>query len=127
MRFGCIIRPLISSAIAALVATGSASLFAANENTGTAAKASAPENMAPSIGELFKNISPKNIPDNVIKIISDDWMLISAGTQDKFNSMTAGWGAFGIMWGKPVAFILARNTRYTYEFLEKEDSFTLSF
>ena len=125
------IRLLISSAIASLMILGPASLFAETENTGTAAPASAPPsvpaNTAPSIGDLFRNISPKDIPGNVIKIISDDWMLISAGTKDKFNSMTAGWGGFGVMWGKPVAFILVRNTRYTYEFLEKEDSFTLSF
>jgi flavin reductase (DIM6/NTAB) family NADH-FMN oxidoreductase RutF len=31
------------------------------------------------------------------------------------------------MWKKPVAFILVNPTRYTFQFLEKEDYFTLSF
>jgi flavin reductase (DIM6/NTAB) family NADH-FMN oxidoreductase RutF len=94
-----------------------------------AAQISAAETTAgePAVSALYKTISPKSIPDNVIKLVGDDWMLITAGTPEKFNSMTAAWGGLGVMWGKPVAFILVKNTRYTYEFLERERYFTLSF
>ena len=30
---------------------------------------------------MFKEISPKEIPDNLIKAIADEWMLISAGEE----------------------------------------------
>ena len=74
----------------------------------------------------FKKISPDEIQGNIIKMISSDWMLITAGTEQKFNGMTAGWGGIG-NWGKPAAFILVRNDRHTYKFLEQEEYFTLSF
>ncbi|MBP7867894.1 MAG: flavin reductase [Acidobacteria bacterium] len=53
-------------------------------------------------------------------------MLITAGTPEKFNSMTASWGGYGV-WKNPVAFILVHPDRYTFQFLEKEEHFTLSF
>ncbi len=43
-----------------------------------------------------------------------------------FNTMTIGWGALGTMWSKPFAFVAVRHSRFTYEFIEKYDSFTLS-
>ena len=59
--------------------------------------------------------------------IGKEWMLVTAGTPEKFNMMTASWGGTGILWGKPVAFIFIRPERYTYEFIEKGDTLTLSF
>lgn len=78
------------------------------------------------VTDLYKSIAPDQIPENTFKLIGQEWMIISAGDQKKFNGMTASWGGFGV-WRFPVAFILVHNTRYTYEFLEKEDYFTLSF
>ena len=74
----------------------------------------------------FKKIPANEIQGNFIKMVSSDWMLISAGNEQKFNGMTAGWGGIGY-WNKPVAFILVHTDRHTYEFLEREDYFTLSF
>ena len=67
------------------------------------------------------------IKDNVFKLIASDWMLITAGTMESFNTMTANWGAFGELWHKKVCFCFVRPTRYTYKFMEREDVFTLSF
>jgi len=55
------------------------------------------------------------------------WLLLTSGDFSKkhFNSMTVGWGSFGTMWNKPFAQIVVRPTRYTYEFMERYDSFTL--
>lgn len=78
------------------------------------------------VTDRYRQIKPEEITDNPFKLIGQDWMIISAGTEEKFNGMTASWGGFGV-WRHPVAFILVYNTRYTYEFLEREEYFTLSF
>ena len=41
--------------------------------------------------------------------------------------MTASWGFMGVMWGRNVAETVIRPNRYTYEFMEKNELFTLSF
>ena len=37
----------------------------------------------------FREMDPKNIPDNIFKLIGDDWMLLSAACGKDFNTMTA--------------------------------------
>jgi flavin reductase (DIM6/NTAB) family NADH-FMN oxidoreductase RutF len=76
---------------------------------------------------LFTPLSPFQINDNVFKLLDKDWMLVTAGTPEHFNTMTASWGGFGILWNKPIAFVFIRPVRYTYEFAEKYDQITLSF
>lgn len=65
--------------------------------------------------------------EDVVKMIGKDWMLITAGTTDNYNMMTASWGGIGFLWGKPVAFIFVRPERHTYGFVEQAERFTLSF
>ncbi len=76
---------------------------------------------------VFQSISPEEIPGNTIRTIGRDWMLVTAGTKEKFNTMTASWGGIGHLWNKPVAFIFIRPQRYTFGFLEEQETFTLSF
>lgn len=54
--------------------------------------------------------------------------LLTSGdfTSGHFNTMTIGWGALGTMWSKPFTFVAVRHSRFTYEFMEKYGSFTLS-
>ncbi len=54
-------------------------------------------------------------------------MLVTAGNEEKVNTMTASWGGLGVMYGKNVAFIVIRPQRYTKEFIDREDTFSLSF
>ena len=75
----------------------------------------------------FKEIALKSLSVAPFSLIGDSWMLISSGTEQKYNMMTASWGGFGILWNKPVAFIFVRPQRYTFEFLENNDYFSLSF
>ena len=75
----------------------------------------------------MKEISAKEIKDNLIKAISDEWMLITAGDEKGYNTMTASWGFTGEMWGEDSVAIMVRPQRYTMEFIEKNDLFTLSF
>ncbi len=76
---------------------------------------------------MFKEISPKEIPNNIIKAISEEWMLITAGDQDGYNMMTASWGFAGEMWGNDAVMAVVRPQRYTMEFIDKNELFTLSF
>ncbi len=76
---------------------------------------------------MFKQISPKEIPDNLIKAISQEWMLISAGDENGYNMMTASWGFAGEMWGNDSVIAMIRPQRYTMKFVEENDYFTLSF
>ncbi len=77
--------------------------------------------------KTFREIKPVEIKDNPIHLIGQEWMLVSAGTPAHFNTMTASWGCLGELWFKPVCFCFIRPHRYTYEFMEKGDAFTLSF
>jgi flavin reductase (DIM6/NTAB) family NADH-FMN oxidoreductase RutF len=80
-----------------------------------------------NIDEVFQKTDPRHLTDNFIKVIGDEWMLITAGTPDKFNTMTASWGTIGMFWNKPVAICFIRPTRYTFEFAANNECFTLSF
>lgn len=75
----------------------------------------------------FVEIKPEAIEDNPFKLVGHDWMLIAAGTPKRFNMMTASWGGMGVLWDKNVAFCFVRPTRYTFEFMEDNETFTLSF
>lgn len=75
----------------------------------------------------FTDVTPAELGGNPFHRIGKDWMLITAGNGADANTMTASWGGVGVLWNKPVVFAFVRPTRYTYEFLEREDTFSLSF
>lgn len=81
--------------------------------------------MVASMSE-FKTLEPSQL-GNVFEMIGKQWMLITAGDRNACNTMTASWGGMGVLWGAPVAFAFIRPTRYTLEFIEKTDMFTLCF
>ncbi len=58
---------------------------------------------------------------------SQQYLLLTCGNYlaSHFNTMTVGWGSLGTMWGKPFAQIVVRPHRYTFQFLEQYNSFTL--
>lgn len=49
----------------------------------------------------MKKIEVSELNDNVFTTIGKEWMLVTAGTKDKFNMMTASWGCLGWLWNKP--------------------------
>lgn len=75
----------------------------------------------------MKEINIREIKKSPVELISDGWGLVTAGNKDKFNTMTVSWGAIGEIWGKDAAFIFIRPQRYTYEFIENNDIFTITF
>ena len=53
----------------------------------------------------MKKIDVKSLQDNEFSLIGDRWMLITAGTAERCNTMTASWGGLGVLWGAPAATI----------------------
>lgn len=75
----------------------------------------------------FVKIAPEDLRDNVFKLIGSDWMLITAGDEESFNTMTASWGGMGVLWNKNICICFIRPTRYTHKFMERTKYFTLTF
>lgn len=75
----------------------------------------------------MKRINLDSLELNPFEVIGGDNFLVTAGDISNFNTMTAGWGGLGYMWGKPAVFIFVRESRYTLEFLDKSDEFSISF
>ena len=75
----------------------------------------------------MNKIDIKQLQGNAVSMFDDKWCLITAGNKDSYNTMTASWGAMGELWNKDVCFIFIRPQRYTLEFTEREEYFTLSF
>jgi len=76
---------------------------------------------------MLVKVKPEDLSENVFSLIGKDWMLVTAGTAEDCNTMTAGWGGLGVLWGEPAATIYIRPQRYTRKFLDREDYFTLNF
>ena len=75
----------------------------------------------------MNKIDIKKLKESAVSLFDDKWALITAGNKDSYNTMTASWGAMGELWNKDVCFIFIRPQRFTYEFTEREDYFTVSF
>ena len=59
--------------------------------------------------------------------IGKEWALVTAGNKEKANTMTVSWGGVGVLWGKNVAFIFVRDSRYTKEFIDANEFFSITF
>lgn len=77
---------------------------------------------------IRKSVELKDLRVSPFTLLEREWMLLTAGdfNKHKFNCMTVAWGGLGTMWQKPIAMVVVRPTRFTYEFIEKSDSFTLT-
>ena len=64
---------------------------------------------------------------DAFKKFDKQWALVTAGSPDRFNTMTVSWGGLGTLWSKPVATVYIKPVRYTHEFMEANDYFTVSF
>ena len=43
----------------------------------------------------MKPIAIKDLSENFFEVIGKEWMLVTAGNKDHFNTMTASWGGIG--------------------------------
>lgn len=69
---------------------------------------------------------------NVFELFDQQWALVTAGSIEHYNSCTVGWGSLGNLWGptgrsRPTVTVYVHPARYTCEFLERGDTFTVSF
>jgi len=67
--------------------------------------------------ERMKEVKASDLTDNLIRLIASDWMLVTAGTRENM----------GVLWNRPVTFAFVRPQRYTFQFINRADTFTLSF
>lgn len=74
----------------------------------------------------YKQTTADKIPGNIIKLLND-WTLITSGSGDQINVMTASWGGLGMFWEKPVSFCFLNPTRYSVQTMDKGDTYTISF
>lgn len=74
----------------------------------------------------FREVKTEELQMNPFTTIGKDWLLITAGNEAKCNTMTASWGGLGVMWGKPAVTVYIRPQRYTKEFVDREETFTIS-
>lgn len=76
---------------------------------------------------MFHEIPKKEFNENLIRAIADEWMLITAGDETSYNMMTASWGFAGEIWGEDAVGVVIRPQRYTKEFVDGSDYFSLTF
>jgi flavin reductase (DIM6/NTAB) family NADH-FMN oxidoreductase RutF len=77
--------------------------------------------------QLFKQISPEEICDNVFTLVGKVFPVITAGKDDHYNSMIGSGGGLGMLFGKPTTWCLLRADRYTLEMIQKEQTYTMSY
>ena len=75
----------------------------------------------------FQPFPIEQLEFNPFEKIGKDWGLVSAGSKRKANTMTVSWGGVGVLWGKNVVFIFIRDSRYTKEFIDAGEFFSISF
>ena len=77
--------------------------------------------------QLFKQISPEEICDDVFTLVGKVFPVITAGKEDHYNSMTGSGGGLGLLFKKPTTWCVLRADRYTLELILKEQTYTMSY
>lgn len=80
-----------------------------------------------TIMHTFQPMPADMLEFNPFTKIGKEWALVTAGTRAKANTMTVSWGGVGVLWGKNVAFIFIRDSRYTKELLDAGEFFSVTF
>lgn len=75
----------------------------------------------------FERIDVSDIECHPFTVLDKDWALVTTGELGHMNTMTVSWGGLGTLWNKPVATVYIRPQRYTKQFVDSNDRFTLSF
>ncbi len=76
----------------------------------------------------YKVIEAETFDKNIFTVFNKDWAIVSAAKTDgSANGMTVSWGGAGTIWNKPAATVYIRQTRYTKEFVDEAQYFSVSF
>ena len=74
----------------------------------------------------MKRVDPRTLSLDVWNVWNEKNALVTAGDRTRCNTMTVSWCQVGQLWSHPACTIYVRPERYTYEFIEAADSFTVS-
>ena len=75
-------------------------------------------------GKEWRKIDPRELRDNPVSLFRDA-MALTVGSEGKMNSMTIGWGGIGVLWRRPVVTVYVEKSRYTHQFMEDNEFFTV--
>lgn len=81
---------------------------------------------AEAASQEWKAVTAKEIEDNPVVKVGDEWMVLAAGREGDMNAMTIGWGTWGVLWGRPVMTVYVSSSRYTHSFMERNEYFTVT-
>ncbi len=63
----------------------------------------------------------------LLPLLGGPGILLNASDESgRANAMTIGWATFGIMWGKRVAMVMVRPSRFTFGLMESVPDFTVN-
>ena len=68
----------------------------------------------------------KSLTPEIFRVFGSQNALLTAGAKSGCNTMTIGWCQLGRLWSIPVCTVYVRPERYTYQFMESHDYFTVS-
>lgn len=119
-------QPTAPAASVPMSALAPAAAVAAETYQETVAAPAVAETGSVSALPGFRQISADKIPGNIVKLLNN-WTLITSGTAEKTNVMTASWGGLGVFWEKPVAFCFLNPSRYSVQTMDQGETYTISF
>ncbi len=68
----------------------------------------------------------RDVADTIGKLASPGLLLVSIDAGGRPNAMTIGWGAPGVIWGRPVFSVLVRPSRHTFANIEATGEFVVA-
>jgi len=77
--------------------------------------------------QLFREVSPEDITDNVFALVGKIYPVITVRTAEGCNAMVASGGGMGVQFRKPTTWCIFPTNRYTLELIKKEKAYTLSY
>ena len=74
----------------------------------------------------LQRVELETLTPEVLQVFGRQPPLLTAGDRSGLNTMTIGWCQLGRLWNLPVCTVFVRPERYTYQFMESHDYFTVS-
>ena len=59
----------------------------------------------------MQELAIKDLTENFFEAIGKEWMLVTSGSKEKFNTMTASWGGIGFLWNLPRALFFVKKCK----------------
>ncbi len=76
--------------------------------------------------EGFTRLDPLRFDQSPFRVIDRDWLIVTTEAAGRANAMTASWGGMGILWNKPVLYLVIRPQRFTRELLDQNGRFSVA-